>query len=403
MDKLASAPELKPAFLNPHTGKPKSIACIRVDGAGDEGPGHLEVQYWWTLHHLKTPTQATLVTARNSGSSYLNRVELHNGCLSLAHSNLFIPSTLNGSCYVGSQIDEQKLAQNLTSAAEVYIERCNKAPCGDAEIHLYIGADSSERQCKTEMLLKYLKGSRKEKAKLQSEHPQCYSEFEKVWSIRERHMRKDVPVQYVFCLLPCYSEECCHPICEAGKPVTAPSWFEGGPPLSYLPFPVLDATRVWGDVSCDKCAEVCCGHYLKPESAYMSSQPSIVEPPSHCLLEMHKALCGPASSDAVLAKAKQLLLSVDDVKFWLEHLETIQQNRREGARKAAATRKKKQESTRARNKQVSECRCGVCDHLYEDETELWIACDRCQCWFHGGCVGVAPDAIPNEFMCCDCM
>ena len=46
LDKLASAPELKPAFLNPHIGKPKSIACIRVDGAGDEGPGHLEVQYW---------------------------------------------------------------------------------------------------------------------------------------------------------------------------------------------------------------------------------------------------------------------------------------------------------------------------------------------------------------------
>ena len=41
---------------------------------------------------------ATLVTTRSSGSSYMNRVELQNGCLTQAHSGLFIPSTLNGSC-----------------------------------------------------------------------------------------------------------------------------------------------------------------------------------------------------------------------------------------------------------------------------------------------------------------
>lgn len=33
------------AFYNAETGKPKLIDCIRVDGAGDEGPGHKEVQY----------------------------------------------------------------------------------------------------------------------------------------------------------------------------------------------------------------------------------------------------------------------------------------------------------------------------------------------------------------------
>ena len=37
-------------------------------------------------------------------------------------------------------IDQQRLTQNLMSAAEVYIQRCNHAPCGDTEIKLYIGA-----------------------------------------------------------------------------------------------------------------------------------------------------------------------------------------------------------------------------------------------------------------------
>ena len=87
------------------------------------------------------------------------------------------------------------------SAAEVYIQRCNKAPCGDTEIHLYLGADSSELQNRRERLLKFLKGSQKEKVKLQKENPEEYSSFERVWSVRERHMVKEVPSQYGFFLL----------------------------------------------------------------------------------------------------------------------------------------------------------------------------------------------------------
>ena len=88
---------IKPAFINPGTNQMKDFECIRVDGAGDEGPSHLEVQYWWTRRHLECKTTATLVTSRNSGASFRNRVELQNGCLALGHANLFIPSTLNGS------------------------------------------------------------------------------------------------------------------------------------------------------------------------------------------------------------------------------------------------------------------------------------------------------------------
>ena len=231
-----------------------------MDGAGDEGPGHVEVQYWWTLHHIETYTEATLVTSRSSGSSYLNRVELQNGCLFLAHADLFIPSTLNGSSCSGSDVDKEKLTQNLMSAAEVYIQRCNKAPCGDTEIHLYLGADSSELQNRRERLLKFLKGSQKEKVKLQKENPEEYSSFERVWSVREQHMVKNVPSQYVFFLLPCY--KCPHPACQKGKPEQEPTWFENGPPISYLPFPVPDTKRSWGSEGCDRCTGFCSGHYL---------------------------------------------------------------------------------------------------------------------------------------------
>ena len=70
---------LLPAFLHPDTGASKSIDCIWVDGAHDEGPSHEEVQYYWTERHLLKNEVAALVTTRSSGSSYLNCVELQNG------------------------------------------------------------------------------------------------------------------------------------------------------------------------------------------------------------------------------------------------------------------------------------------------------------------------------------
>ena len=91
--------ELQPPFVNVDSHSNKRIECICVDGAAEEGPSHVEVQFWWCKMHLEWPTLVTLVTARNSGASYMNRVELQNGCLALAHANLFIPSNLNGSCF----------------------------------------------------------------------------------------------------------------------------------------------------------------------------------------------------------------------------------------------------------------------------------------------------------------
>ena len=94
LELLETIPEIQPAFVNPKTGQRKLIECIRVDGASDEGPSHEEIQFLWTARHLEKDSIATLVTTRSSGSSYLNWVELQNGCLSLAHSNIFFHQRL---------------------------------------------------------------------------------------------------------------------------------------------------------------------------------------------------------------------------------------------------------------------------------------------------------------------
>ena len=172
---------LHPVFFNLSNNLPKSIECIRVDGACDEGPAHEEVQFYWTAHHYKTGKILTLVTARSSGSSYLNRVELQNGCLSLGHTNTFIPSTLKGSCInvETGMLDNDKLKENLDVAIDAYISRVDGTPCGDTVIHLHKGAIDSEQVKYRSNLLTFLKGSNKAKLALKQREPEQYAFFQK--------------------------------------------------------------------------------------------------------------------------------------------------------------------------------------------------------------------------------
>lgn len=148
----------------------KPIDCIRVDGASDEGPTHLEVQFLWTEWHLKMSKVCTMVTARYAGGSYLNRVELMNGCLtSRAHSNMFIPSTIHGSNFNESSLDEEVLERNLRTATQVYINRCDGAPAGSSTIKLVEGCrddTAAEIHARKPHLLTFLKGTMKKKEEL---------------------------------------------------------------------------------------------------------------------------------------------------------------------------------------------------------------------------------------------
>lgn len=213
---LLNTTELKPAFINQETQQQKLITCVRVDGASDEGPSHQEVQFWWAEYHLTQGNYITLVSTRSSGSSYLNRVELQNGCLTQAHSNLFIPSTLRGSCMNDETgvIDQDKLGENLQLATDVYINRCNGCPCGDTVIHLFKGADSSRLQELRPLLNIFLKGSQQKKKQLRIDHPDVFSFFSPVWSVRERHAVSGLPDMYIFYLRCCLQPECVHPFCQ---------------------------------------------------------------------------------------------------------------------------------------------------------------------------------------------
>ncbi len=192
----------------------KSIECVRVDGATDEGPSHVEVQFMWTERHINHSKLCTLVTTRFAGGSYLNKVELQNGCLALGHSNLFIPSTINGSNFDSNRkLDETKLKQNLEAAIDVYISTVNGSLCGGKPIHLVKGAQdelSKKYQERRQRLIIFLRGTKKKKMELKAGYPEEYNYFSKVLDVQGRHMVPSLPSNYVFMLRLCYQKDCIH-------------------------------------------------------------------------------------------------------------------------------------------------------------------------------------------------
>ena len=335
---------LKSAFFNPETGCHKAIDAIRVDGASDEGPSHEEVQFYWTERHFLKNKLATVITTRSSGSSYKNRVELQNGCLSRGHSNTFIPSTiagLNTDRETGA-VNKEKLKENMNLAVDVYISRVNGCPCGNSIIHLFRGADSSKQQLQREKLLIFLKGTKKKKEALANNDPSLYSYFDHIWKVRKNHMVTGLP-SYIFFLLCCYKDQCPHPRCQRGQPSDLSTWYPGGPPLCNLPLPVPDQKRPWGGTSCTTCSGFCAGHYITKlvDVTDHDALGQISMPPS---VELNKIFIN--SGDAIAendisSAAKSVLLPPEEVRIWFDHLSTVRANRSRGAQKAAQTRRRR--------------------------------------------------------------
>ena len=240
LESLECREELEPVFKNPKTNKKKRIECVCVDGGNDEGPAHILVQFFWTRRYLEKGTIVHQITTRDAGSSNKNRVELQNGCLAQGHSNLFIPSTLNGYCIENGKLNQEKLAQNLNDAINVYISRVDGCKCGDAKITLFEGPDSADYQKLRQHLRIYLKGKEEEKKALQNNHPEQFQYIDKIWNLRNSHMVKGLPSKYVFHLVCCYNRKCIHPVCQNGPPDDPHAWYAGGPPVNFLPLPVPD-------------------------------------------------------------------------------------------------------------------------------------------------------------------
>ena len=392
---------LSAAFSTPSSIE-KKIICVCVDGAADEGPTHDEVQFWWAREHLLSERLVTLVTARSSGSSFLNRVELQNGRLSRGHANLFIPSTLAGSCMESNTVNTDILMKNLDLAIQTYIKYVDNSPCGGGTIHLYKGVSSETFQRYREHLRVFLKGSKKSKLALEQSHSDVYQHLSDVWSVRQRHLVRGYPSQYIYFLRCCLDSTCIHPLCSrlAGSDLSKYEWFPGGPSVTAIPIPIGDPTRPWNG-TCSDCKHFCAGHYLKPQEALQRGDATTFNPPPSAVI-MEASKSGNLSDSDVERLARRVLLPVEDVKIWLQHLKTVSENRRKGAQKAAETRRLKKAS---QDTQTSPdlYYCGVCDEVYleeADEEQDWIACDSCDTWYHWKCVQIIEE--PEYFVCAKC-
>ncbi len=203
-------------------------------------------------------------------------------------------------------------------------------------IHLFSGSDSTEFQQYRENLKVFLKGSKAKKELLRTNQPHVYNIFEKIWTLRSNHMVIGYPPQYVFFLVPCFKESCCHPVCQksVGSSADKLQWYPGGPPLNSLPMPHIDPERPWGNEHCTDCKGMCNGNYVE------SSDESYTPPPS---VTLQKAFNSTSTLDPEQL-AEAVCLPEAEVEIWLKHLQTVKDNRKLGAKK----RKRKRSCTAVR-------------------------------------------------------
>ena len=163
--------------------------------------------------------------------------------------------------------------------------------------------------------------------------------------------------------------------------------------------PVPDLEAPWGSTTCSKCPNrVCYGHFLTPEVLQESSGIPMSNPPSQVLKTRFSELMGTEPSDNDVEKiAKETLLLPQEVRIWMNNLQSIQTNCRRGAEKAAATKRSK-----ARQHWQVKCVCGEEYTDRTDEVQYWIGCDQCSSWFHYECAGINPSLVPETFLCNNC-
>lgn len=166
--------------------------------------------------------------------------------------------------------------------------------------------------------------------------------FQRVSNMIGKHTVKEYQCKYIFMILPCFENECIHPICKKG-PIASKfdekTWFPGGPHISYLPIPIK------GDKNP--------GHFLTPEmnnkyvmeknhnkqSIFMDLPADVMkEPPSEIL---KKSFLTKKCQIDVGQLSDVTLLPPGEVQMYISDMTDISSRRKEGAKRAMETRKKK--------------------------------------------------------------
>lgn len=117
-------------------------------------------------------------------------------------------------------------------------------------------------------------------------------------------------------------------------------------------------------------------------------------------------------TDANLQQAA--LLPTFEVEIWLDHLMTVLDNRRSAEKAAANCHAKKCSSTpstppsesvqsKRLPEKVLDYYCGQCVEEETEETEIWVACDMCDLWYHCKCEElVNPPSSTELYICKKC-
>ena len=169
-------------------------------------------------------------------------------------------------------------------------------------------------------------------------------------------------------------------------------WCPDGPSLDFSLHPRLIQNAHLAN-SILKIDGFCAGHYLKPDKLVSSiTTPSKATPPSQVLSKVFKENNGFPDEDVIAATASNVSLKPEEVRMWFKHLEIVQNNRKKGVKKAAATRKAKNKGgTVAETTDKQPLRDSDGDELcntrgkfnpelqdnYDDDF-AWIACTKCE-------------------------
>ena len=207
------------------------------------------------------------------------------------------------------------------------------------EIKLYSGIEKSMYHTRRGDLLIFINGSIKEKSSLKRRNPKRFDHFRAVWKVRQNHMiLSSLPDKYAFVLYCCGRRGCPHPRCADGEVVA--KWSPTLDPIKdLLPIPEIDTQM---NANCQQCQGACGGHYKSIPSPLSSVVPAPV--PS----ELIKAEFENNNDIDEYERISRLcLVNPDIVKFYVDHLRTVKENRKRGVEKAKLTRAKKKKSRAA--------------------------------------------------------